>query len=68
MPPVSMLLFLPSLGMAAGPERIDEALGWLASASLLTSSVDGALVAAHRLTMRVAVERQAQEGPWPGSA
>ena len=52
---------LPGLGVAAGPESIDEALGRLASASLLSFSVDGALVAAHRLTMRVAVERQAQD-------
>ena len=44
-----------------GPERIDEALGRLASASLLTFSVDDATVTAHRLTMRVAVERQAQD-------
>jgi tetratricopeptide (TPR) repeat protein len=46
---------------AAGPRSIDEALGRLASASLLTFSVDGARVAAHPLTMRVAVERQAQD-------
>ena len=46
----------------AGPERIDETLGRLASASLLTFSADDATVAAHRLTMRVAVERQARDG------
>ena len=46
----------------ASPGSIDEALGRLTSASLLTFSVDGATVAAHRLTMRVAVERQAQNG------
>jgi len=46
----------------AGPPAIDEALGRLASASLLTFSVDGATVTAHRLTMRVAAERQAQDG------
>ena len=46
---------------AAGPRSIDEALRRLASASLLTFSVDGARVAAHPLTMRVAVERQAQD-------
>ena len=51
---------------AAGPESIDEALGRLASASLLTFSVDDATVAAHRLTMRVAVERQAQDGTLAG--
>ena len=46
----------------SAPQRIDEALGRLASASLLTFSVDDVTVAAHRLTMRVAVERQAQDG------
>jgi tetratricopeptide (TPR) repeat protein len=46
----------------AGPESIDEGLGRLASASLLIFSTDDATVAAHRLTMRVAVERQAQDG------
>jgi len=51
------LLQLP----AAGPASIDEALGRLTSASLLTFSVDDATVAAHRLTMRVAVERQAHD-------
>src|ERR1019366_4133028 len=51
---------------AAGPASIDEALGRLASASLLTFSVDDATVAAHRLTMRVAVERQAQHGNLAG--
>ena len=43
------------------PERVDEVLGRLANASLLTFSTDGATVTVHRLTMRVAVERQAQE-------
>ncbi len=47
---------------AIEPQSIDEALERLASASLLTFSVDGATVAAHQLTMRVAVERQAQDG------
>ena len=56
------LLSHPGTGTAAGAESIDEALGRLASASLLTVSVDEATVAAHRLTMHVAVERQAQEG------
>ena len=50
----------------AGPEKIDEALGRLASASLLTFSTDDATVAAHRLTMRVAVERQARDGALAG--
>jgi hypothetical protein len=45
---------------------IDEALGWLASASLLTFSTDDASVAAHRLTMRVAAERQARDGTLAG--
>ena len=58
------LLSPPGTGTAAGPESIDEALGRLASASLLTFS--DATVAAHRLTMRVAVERQAQEGSLAG--
>jgi hypothetical protein len=42
-------------GTAAGPERIDEGLGRLADASLLTFSTDDATVTAHRLTMRAAV-------------
>ena len=46
----------------AGPVRVDEALGRLASASLLTFSLNDTTVAAHRLTMRVAVERQAHDG------
>ena len=46
----------------AARDNIDEALGRLASASLLTFSTDDATVAAHRLTMRVATERQAQQG------
>ena len=41
-------------------------LGRLADASLLTFSTDDATVAAHRLTMRVAVERQAREGTLAG--
>ena len=45
-----------------GRESIDEALGRLANASLLTFSVDDSTVAAHRLTMRVARERQAEDG------
>jgi tetratricopeptide (TPR) repeat protein len=53
------LLRHPGPGTAAAAARIDEALGRLASASLLTFSVDDATVAAHRLTMRVAAERQA---------
>ena len=56
------LLQPPGTDAAAGPESIDEALGRLASASLLTFSVDDSTVAAHRLTMRVARERQAEDG------
>jgi tetratricopeptide (TPR) repeat protein len=48
--------------IAAGPEAIDDALGRLAGASLLTFSVDGATVSAHRLTMRVARECEARDG------
>ena len=50
----------------ARPQEIDEALGLLAGASLLAFGTDGTqgdtTVAAHRLTMRVAVELQAQQG------
>jgi tetratricopeptide (TPR) repeat protein len=50
----------------AGPQEIDEALGLLVGASLLTFGADGAngdtTLVAHRLTMRVAVELQAQQG------
>ena len=60
------LLQHPGTRTAAEPQSIDEALGRLASASLLTFSVDDATVAAHRLTMRVAVERQAQDGSLAG--
>ena len=60
------LFQLPGAEMPAGLESIDEALGRLASASLLTFSTDDATVTAHRLTMRVAVERQAQDGSLAG--
>ena len=56
------LLQHPGTETPAGPESIDEALGRLASASLLTFSRDDATVAAHRLTMRVATELQARDG------
>jgi len=56
----------PGTETAAGQQGIDEALGRLASTSLLTFSVDNATVTAHRLTMRVAVERQAQDGSLAG--
>ena len=55
------LLTHPGTDTAAGPEQVDEALARLASASLLTFSVDDSTVAAHRLTMRVTRERMAQE-------
>jgi tetratricopeptide (TPR) repeat protein len=55
-------LLCPGTDQAASPQSIDEALGRLANASLLTFSVDGATVTAHRLTMRVAVERLARDG------
>ena len=60
------LLQDPGAEAATGPESIDEALGRLVSASLLTFSVDDTTVAAHRLTMRVARERQAQDGSLTG--
>ena len=44
------------------PEVVDEALGRLAGSSLLTFSVDGGTVTAHRLVMRVIRERLAREG------
>jgi len=44
------------------PAVVDEALGRLAGASLLTFSVDGAAVTAHRLVMRVIRERLAAQG------
>jgi tetratricopeptide (TPR) repeat protein len=56
------LLAPPGRKPTDGPQSIDEALGRLASASLLTFSTDDAAVAAHRLTMRVAVQRQARDG------
>ena len=60
------LLQPPGAKPVTGPESIDEALGRLASASLLTFSVDDTRVAMHRLTMRVAVELQAQDGTLAG--
>ena len=44
---------------SAAPQKVDEALGRLTGASLLTFSVDGFMVSAHRLVMRVARERRA---------
>jgi tetratricopeptide (TPR) repeat protein len=60
------LLSLLGSGTATEPESIDEAFGQLASASLLTFSMDDSTVAAHRLTMRVARERQTQDGSLAG--
>jgi tetratricopeptide (TPR) repeat protein len=60
------LLSPPGIQTSAGPGSVDKALGDLASASLLTFSTDDAAVAMHRLTMRVAVERQAQAGSLAG--
>jgi hypothetical protein len=45
-----------------GPEVVDEAVGRLAGSSLLTFSVDGGTVTAHRLVMRVIRERLARQG------
>jgi tetratricopeptide (TPR) repeat protein len=56
----------PGAETNARPQEIDEALGLLAEASLLNLGTEGTqgdtTVAAHRLTMRVAVELQAQQG------
>jgi hypothetical protein len=52
----------------AGPAIVDEALGRLAGASLLTFSVDGTAVAGHRLTLRVARERRLATAPSPALA
>ena len=43
-------------------EVVDEAVGRLAGSSLLTFSVDGTMVTAHRLVMRVIRERLARQG------
>ena len=45
-----------------GPEVVDEALGRLAGSSLLTFSMGGGTVTAHRLVMRVIRERLARQG------
>ena len=47
---------------AVSVEVVDEALGRLAGSSLLTFSVDGTAVTAHRLVMRVVRERLARTG------
>jgi tetratricopeptide (TPR) repeat protein len=53
---------LPGCGGKEGARLVDEAMGQLAGASLLSFSGDGDSVAAHRLVMRVVRERTAQEG------
>ena len=47
---------------AMGPEVVDRALARLAGASLLTFSLDGSSVSAHRLVMRVIRENLAARG------
>lgn len=51
----------------AVPESIDEALGRLANASLLTFGRNDASVAAHRLTMRVARGARQRTARWLSS-
>ena len=46
-------------------DQVDEVIGHLASASLLNFNVDGSTVSAHRLTMRVCREHQANNGNLP---
>ena len=60
------LLSPPGTNTTVSAVAVDEALGRLANASLLTFSTDDATVAAHRLTMRVAVELQARDGTLAG--
>jgi tetratricopeptide (TPR) repeat protein len=47
---------------AITPGAVDEALGRLAGSSLLTFSMNGAMVAAHRLVMRIIREQLASQG------
>ncbi len=68
--PRALLHAAGQVGALAGPEQpgavppevVDEALGRLAGSSLLTFSVDGGTVTAHRLVMRVIRERLARQG------
>jgi tetratricopeptide (TPR) repeat protein len=53
---------LPSLTGAQERRLVDEAIGRLASGSLLSFSGDGDSVTAHRLVMRVVRERAARKG------
>ena len=57
---IGVLLESPEARIAMPPHAVDEALGRLAGASLLTFSVDGTTVSAHRLVMRVVRERLAR--------
>ena len=56
------LLWQSGSGSIVQPATVDEALGKLASVSLLTFRSDGSAVAGHLLTMRVALERAADSG------
>jgi tetratricopeptide (TPR) repeat protein len=56
------ILGTPGDQEVADPETVDEALGDLAASSLAGFSMDGTSVTVHRLTMRVARERAADEG------
>lgn len=49
-------------GAGPGAEAVDAALGRLAEGSLLAFTVDGQVVTAHRLVLRVVRERLAQQG------
>ena len=60
------VLQYPDTKAPAAAESIDQALGQLASASLLTFSADDSTVAMRRLTMQVAIERQARDGTLAG--
>jgi tetratricopeptide (TPR) repeat protein len=71
----SLLHAAGQLGVLTRPDRlsansatVDEALGHLASRSLVTLSIDGTTVTAHRLTMRVARERAGDHGSLAVSA
>ena len=49
-------------GTGPGAEAVDAALGRLAEGSLLAFTVDGQVVTAHRLVLRVVRERLAEQG------
>ena len=65
---IGMLAESPEARIAVPPHVVDEVLGRLAGASLLTFSVDGATVSAHRLVMRVVRERLASSDGLPATA